>query len=75
MKRKHRNHSASFNTKVALAAIRAEKSLAELPEQFDAHHNQIQDRRRKLPDQIDQVLDLVANYSVLLWFLEAGPLK
>ena len=30
MKRKRRNHSASFKAKVALAAIRGDKTLAEL---------------------------------------------
>ena len=45
MKRKRRNHSASVKAKVALAAIRGDKSLAELSEQFDVHQNQIQDWR------------------------------
>jgi transposase len=57
MKRKRRNHSANFKAKVALAAIRGDKTLAELSEQFDVHQNQIQDWRRKLLDQADQVFD------------------
>ena len=57
MKRKRRNHSASFKAKVALAAIRGEKTLAELSEQFDVHQNQIQDWRSKLLDNADQVFD------------------
>ena len=36
-----RDHSAAFKVKVALAAIRGEKTLAELVEQFDVHANQI----------------------------------
>jgi len=55
MKRKRRNHSASFKAKVAVAAIRGDKTLAELSEQFDVHQNQITDWRRKLLDQADQV--------------------
>ena len=55
MKRKRRNHSASFKAKVALAAVRGDKTMAELAEQFDVHPNQIQDWRRKLLDQADQV--------------------
>ena len=39
MKRKRRNHSASFKAKVAVAAIRGDKTLAELSEQFDVHQN------------------------------------
>ena len=57
MKRKRRNHSASFKAKAALAAIRGDKTLAELAEQFDVHPNQIQDWRRKLLDKADQVFD------------------
>ena len=57
MKRKRRNHSPSFKAKVALAAIRGDKTLAELAEQFDVHPNQIQDWRRKLLDKADQVFD------------------
>jgi len=55
MKRKRRNHSASFKAKVAVAAIRGDKTLAELSEQFDVHQNQIQDWRRKLLYLADQV--------------------
>jgi transposase len=40
-KRPRRNHSAAFKAKVALAAIKGEKTLAELAEQFDVHANQI----------------------------------
>ena len=37
-RRPRRNHSAAFKAKVALAAVRGEKTLAE---QFDVHPNQI----------------------------------
>ncbi len=64
MKRKRRNHSSSFKAKVALAAIRGDKTLAELSEQFDVHQNQIQDWRRKLLDQADRVFDRGGNSAV-----------
>ena len=40
-RRPRRNHSASFKAKVALAAVKGDKTLAELAEQFDVHPNQI----------------------------------
>ncbi|EXT44022.1 transposase family protein, partial [Acinetobacter sp. 25977_4] len=42
-RRPRRNHSNDFKAKVALAAIKAEKTLAELSAEFDVHQNQIID--------------------------------
>ena len=40
-KRVRRTHAAAFKAKVALAAIKGEKTLAELAQQYDVHPNQI----------------------------------
>src|SRR5829696_1296920 len=40
-RRPRRNHSPAFKAKVALAAVKGEKTLAELAQQFDVHPNQI----------------------------------
>jgi len=47
-RRPRRNHSPAFKAKVALAAIRGEKTMSELAEQFDVHPNQISTWREQL---------------------------
>ena len=47
-RRPRRNHSPAFKAKVALAAVRGEKTLAELAQQFDVHPNQITQWRSQL---------------------------
>ena len=40
-RRPRRNHTPGFKAKVALAAVKGDRTLAELAEQFDVHPNQI----------------------------------
>jgi transposase-like protein len=40
-RRTRRNHTPAFKAKVALAAIKGEKTLSELAQLFDVHPNQI----------------------------------
>ena len=48
MKRTRRNHGASFKAQVALAAIKGDKTLAELAEQFRVHPTQITEWKQQL---------------------------
>ena len=48
MKRPRRNHMAAFKAKVALAALKDDKTLAELAEKFDVHANQISQWKAQL---------------------------
>ena len=57
MRRKRRNHSASFKAKVAVAAVRGEKTLAELAQQYDVHPNQIQDWRGRLVGSAERLFE------------------
>ena len=54
-KRPRRNHSASFKAKVALAALRGEKTLAELAQEFDIHPTQIGEWRSQLLERATSV--------------------
>ena len=49
-KRPCRNHSPAFKAKVALAAVKGEKTHAELAQQFEVHPNQITQCKAQLLD-------------------------
>ena len=40
-KRTRRNHAPAFKARVALAALKGDKTLSELSDQFGVHPNQI----------------------------------
>src|SRR5437870_11668264 len=48
MKRSRRNHSSAFKAKVALQAIRGDKTLAELAQQHQVHATQISAWKQQL---------------------------
>jgi transposase len=52
MRRPRRNHSPQFKAKVALAALCGDKTLVELPEQFDVHPNQITQWRQQATENM-----------------------
>jgi transposase len=49
-RRPRRNHTPAFKAKVALAAIKGEKTLADLAQQFDVHPNQITQWKSQLQE-------------------------
>ena len=55
MRRKRRNHSTAFKAKVAVAALKGDRTQAELAEDFDIHPNQITEWRKQLLENADQV--------------------
>src|SRR5512139_4193020 len=63
MKRKRRNHSSAFKAKVALAALKGDKTLAELAEQFEVHVNQITQWKCLLQERASDVFATAAERS------------
>jgi transposase-like protein len=54
-KRPRRNHSAAFKAKVALAAVKGDKTVAEIAQQYEVHPTQVTDWRRQLLDRAADV--------------------
>lgn len=50
MRRPRGNHTAAFKAKVALAALKGDKTPAELAEKYDVHGNQITQWKMQLLD-------------------------
>lgn len=60
MKRTRRNHTAVFKAKVALAAIKGEKTLTELSTQYDVHVNQITQWKSELISRSTEIFATAA---------------
>ena len=56
-RRPRRNHTPAFKVKVAIAAIKGDRTLAELAEQFDVHPNQITTWKAQLESGAADVFD------------------
>jgi transposase-like protein len=54
-RRKRRNHSPTFKAQVAVSALKGDKTLAELAQQFDVHPNQIADWKAQLMERAAHV--------------------
>ena len=48
MRRMRRNHGATFKAQVALAAVKGDKTVVELTEQFSVHPTQITEWKQQL---------------------------
>ena len=59
-RRTRRSHSPVFKAKVALAALREDKTMAELCKEFELHPTQINEWKRQLLDRAADVFDTAA---------------
>lgn len=60
MKRTRRNHAAAFKAKVALAALKGDKTLAEIADQYEVHVNQVAQWRSQLLERASDVFATAA---------------
>ena len=54
-RRTRRTHTGAFKARVALAALREDKTLAQLSKEFELHPNQITEWKRQLDERAAEV--------------------
>ena len=65
-RRPRRNHTPAFKAKVALAAIKGDRTLTQLAEQFDVHPNQVTSWKAQLEGAAAGVFDPGGNAAAQL---------
>jgi len=58
LKNKRRNHSAPFKAKVALAAAKGQKTIAELAKEYKVHPTQIVQWKKQMLDSLPEIFSL-----------------
>ena len=54
-KRPRRNHGAAFKAKVALEAVKGEKTIAQISSEYGVHPNQISQWKKKLLEELPEL--------------------
>jgi len=73
MSKKRRNHSDAFKAKVALAAIREDKTIAEISSQYGVHASQVNAWKKQVLNNLEAIF--AGNYSSLSTDHQADKIK
>jgi len=57
-RRPRRNHSSAFKAKVALAAVKGDKTVGEIAQQFEVHPTQVTEWRKQLLERAAEAFGL-----------------